>query len=69
MPRGTYAVDVEKIKRLAFDKGWSLNVLAFHADIGPLTFHKWSIGRKAYPHTVAKVAAALEVKPSELIKE
>lgn len=69
MPRGTYPIDIEKVKLLALDKGWSLTELSIQADISIQTLAGYGRGSKAFPKTAAKIAKALNVKTSEIIKE
>lgn len=69
MPRGTYPIDIEKVKLLALDKGWSLTDLSIQADISIQTLVAYGRGSKAFPKTAAKIAKALKVKTSEIIKE
>lgn len=63
-------VDMQKVKQLADKKALSLTMLAMRADLSPTTIFYVKAGRRnPSKRTVFKLAAALDVDPSEIIKE
>jgi lambda repressor-like predicted transcriptional regulator len=64
MARSRYKMDVEKVRRLALDQGMSIEDLSQKSGIGRMVFYK--PGHTTYTHTIAAVAAALGVKPSDI---
>ena len=67
MPRGTYLIDMDKVKMLALNKGWSMNMLSEKADVSYQVFIAYNKGHRSFPKTAVKIAKALGVKTSEII--
>ena len=61
-------VEVEKLKELRKTKVLSLGELAQRAGVHRNTVARIEKGDPAYPATIRKIARALEVEPSELVK-
>lgn len=63
-------LDTRKIKVLLIDKGWSVAELGRRAGIGHSTVYMVVRNERGYAaKTIGKIAKALGVKPSEIIKE
>lgn len=61
-------VDVEKLKELRKVKVLSIGELATRAGVHRNTLARVEKGEEAYPATIRKIARALDVEPSELVK-
>lgn len=57
----------ESIKRLAFEKGFSINELELKADLGEGTLRRWRV-RSPRLNSLEKVAKALNVTVPELLE-
>ena len=66
MARGTYKIDKDKVKKLALEKGMSINKLCEVTGISVATIHQ---SRSHYPATIKRIADELGVSISEIIKE
>ena len=66
MPRGTYEIDKDKVRKLALEQGLSINSLCDKAEISTSVFN---INKKHYPRSIKAIADVLGVSPSEIIKE
>lgn len=65
-----FIVDMEKVKELTYRKLWTWADLARNANITEPTIYALQFGRrKASLRTVYKIAKALSVEPSDIIKE
>lgn len=63
-------LDMDKVKELTARKFWVWSDLARKAEITTATLYALQAGRRnASPKTMFKIAAALEVEPSEIIKK
>lgn len=63
-------LDTKKIKIMLLDKGWSLAELGRHAGVGNNTVYLVVNNKRGYTvKIINKIAKALGVKPSEIIKE
>ena len=62
-------LDFAKLDELLFDRCWSLAELSRRAGLSPVTIFKLKNGTNKSPSrlTMAKLAKALEVKPTELM--
>jgi transcriptional regulator with XRE-family HTH domain len=60
-----------KLRRLRRERAWSIRELAQRAGVSTETIYSLEHGRRewAWPRTVRKLAEALEVDPSELMRE
>lgn len=66
----SYTVDMQKVRDMTFKRLWTWNDLARRADLAPATiFALLAERRRASTRTVYKIAHALQVEPSEIIKE
>lgn len=64
------AIDMLKVKEMTYRKLWTWADLAKQAGITQPTIYALQAGRrKASQRTLFKLAAALDVDPSEIIKE
>lgn len=61
-------VDVDKLKELRRQKVWTIEQLASKASVSKNTISKAERGGSVYPSSVHKIASALGVEPSELVK-
>jgi transcriptional regulator with XRE-family HTH domain len=61
-------VDVEKLRELRRKKVLSLGELAKEAGVHRNTLTRVENGEPAYPATIRKIARALDVEPTELVK-
>lgn len=66
MARGTYEIDKEKVKRLALEQGLSIAKLCDKAEISVGVMH---VNKKHYPSIIKRIADALGVSVTEIIKE
>ncbi len=67
---GTIKVDTERLRRLRRERAISQRALAQASGVGLDTVNKVETGvRDALPTTLQKLAGALGVEPSELMKE
>lgn len=65
----SFVPDMGKVKRLAYEKGWSFSELAKRADLSLNTlFALQAKRRKASARTMYKLADALDVSPVEIIE-
>ena len=64
----TYRLDVDKIRRLGFNKGMSISKVCENAGLSRSRATGWR-NRGVYASTVYKVAQVLGVDPIELIIE
>lgn len=62
-------VDVEKLKELRRRRVWTIQQLATKAGVSKNTISKAERGGSVYPSSIHKIAAALDVEPSELVGE
>jgi transcriptional regulator with XRE-family HTH domain len=62
-------VNVEKLKELRVDKGWSQRQLAKEAGVTPLTIWNLENGGGARPSTLKKLGDVLGVRASELMRD
>ena len=63
-------VDMEKVKKMTTSKLWRWKDLAINANISEETIYALQAGRqKARDLTIYKIANALGVEPSEIVKE
>lgn len=63
-------IDIEKVKRFAMAKVWTFAELARQSKLSDATLYSLQNGRrKASLMTVQKIALALGVEPSEIVKE
>lgn len=66
----SFSLDPNKVKKLAISKCWSLADLTRKAELSNSTLYKINHGtNKASLRTIGKIARALSVDPSELIKD
>lgn len=66
----TLMVDMQRVEQIADKKALSLTMLAIKADLSPATIFSVKSGRRnPSQKTVFKIAAALNVEPSEIIKK
>ena len=62
-------LDMEKTERLALSEGWSLAELQRRAGLANTTLYKLAAGAcKPRATTVGRIAKALGVNPTELVK-
>ncbi len=62
-------VDVDKVKRLRKERVLTIRELANEAGISKTTISNIENGQsEAYPSTIRKLARALEVQPSDLVR-
>ena len=62
-------VDTIKVKRLALDKGLTITALAKKAGVGSATVYSFVENKRSFTTKVInKIARALGVKPSELLR-
>jgi transcriptional regulator with XRE-family HTH domain len=61
-------LDVNKLKRLRNQRVWTIERLAAEAGVSKNTVSKAERGGSVYPSSVHKLASALGVEPSELVK-
>ena len=66
MGRGIYAIDKDKVKRLALEQGLSINQLCEKAGVSVSVIN---INKKHFPASIKGIADALGVSVSEIIKE
>ncbi len=60
----------EKIRELRKANGWRQIDLAAHAELSKTHIHDLEVGRREIGlHALEKIANALNLKPSELLKE
>ncbi len=70
MENMTFVVNMAKVKELTYQKFWSLTELAQQAHISLATiFALQAKKRQASKRTVAKIAAALDVSPADIIEK
>ena len=62
-------VNVEKLKALRVDKGWSIRQLAQQAGVSQTTVWKIENGGGANAATLKKLGDALGIRASELLQE
>lgn len=63
-----FRFDMEKVELLALDCGMSTHQLAIAAGLSSSTICQTNRRSSAAPATIAKVAAVLGVKPSEIVQ-
>ncbi len=62
-------VDVDKVKRLRKERVLTIRELANEAGVSKTTISNIENGQsEAYPSTIRKLARALEVQPSDLVR-
>jgi transcriptional regulator with XRE-family HTH domain len=61
-------VDVDKLKKLRREKVLTIEQLAARAHVSKNTISKAERGGSIYPSSIHKIATALGVDPSELVK-
>ena len=61
-------VDVGKLKELRAQRVMSISDLSEEAGVHRNTIHRIEQGKPAYTSTIRKLAKALRVEPSELVK-
>lgn len=66
MARGTYEIDKDKVKKLALEKGLSINKFCESVGISQTVF---TVNKSHYPATIKRIADALGVSIAEIIKE
>lgn len=66
MPRGTYEIDKDKVKRLALEQGLSINKLCELAEISASVIY---LNKKHYPASIKRIADTLGVSIAEIVKE
>ena len=59
---------MDKLKELRRQKVWTIEQLASKASVSKNTISKAERGGSVYPSSVHKIASALGVEPSELVK-
>ncbi len=63
-------VDVDKVKRLRKERVLTIRELADEAGVSKTTISNIENGQsEAYPSTIRKLARALDVTPSELVRQ
>ena len=63
-------VDVNKVKRLRKERVLTIRELANEAGVSKTTISNIENGQsEAYPSTIRKLARALEVQPSDLVRQ
>ena len=63
-------VDVDKVKRLRKERVLTIRELADEAGVSKTTISNIENGQsEAYPSTIRKLARALDVRPSELVRQ
>lgn len=69
MPRYNpyYNLNLKHIRKLAFNKGWSMSHLCEKAGLSRTRATEWSKGRGVQALTVYKIANALDVEPENII--
>lgn len=68
--KAVYSPDMGKVKRLSYKNGWSWADLAKRAGLSINTlFALQAKRRKASERTVYKLAAALDVAPTDLVEK
>jgi transcriptional regulator with XRE-family HTH domain len=67
----TVATTGEKLRRLRRGRAWTQEELAEKAGISPSTIVEIERGKRQNPHpgTLGKLAAALDVKPADLLED
>jgi transcriptional regulator with XRE-family HTH domain len=66
----TMEIDGEKLRRLRQRKLWLIGDLARESGVHRNLISSYELGKAgAYPDTIRKLAAALGVDPTELLKE
>lgn len=66
--RSGFRFDTEKLELLALDCGMSIHQLAITAGLSGCAIYQTNRRNGAAPATIAKVAAVLGVKPSEIVQ-
>ncbi len=61
--RGTPAQVIDQLRR---EKGWTLEDLAYHADVGVKQVYRVKNGDRVKSDTISKLAQVLECSPSDL---
>jgi transcriptional regulator with XRE-family HTH domain len=61
-------VDVDKLRQFRQQRVMSISDLSKESGVHRNTIHRIEQGKPAYTSTIRKLAAALDVKPSELVR-
>lgn len=65
--QNTYAIRVDRVEELRKEKGMNYKTLAGLTGVHPVTLNRWLDNGRAFMDNIASLAAALGVKPDELI--